>query len=434
MSRALIEKLSHDGRGLARIDGKTTFIQGALPGETVVFQLLKQKPTFDEALTLSVTIPSSHRVTPKCAHFGVCGGCALQHMDSEAQLHAKHELFLDIMERIGHCKPEALLSPLAAEHWHYRDKARLSVHVDPKTHQVSLGFREKNNPKKVVNIQQCPILNQQIEAHLPALCHLIASLSRPHTIAQVEVAAADDAIALIFRHLKSLSPSDEKKLIEFSKTTQFRLFLQAGGPATVRLFYPKDVPETLTYALPSESLSFLFHPTDFTQINAGLNRLMIPSALSLLELKPDDVVLDLFCGLGNFSLPIARWAAQVVGIEGSEHMVLRATQNAVHNGLHNAVFLSADLEKEAIFERLKTYRFTKLLLDPPRTGAYAFVQQIEKINPSRIVYVSCNPATLARDADVLVHQKGYHMLKAGVMDMFPQSAHVESMVVFEKQG
>lgn len=430
---ATIEKFSHDGRGIARIDGKTTFIQGALPGETVVFKYLRRKRDFDEGQVLSVVTPSEHRVPPPCEYHGLCGGCSLQHLASPMQIEEKQTLFLDMLDRIGHCQPDSVLPPLAASSLHYRNKARLSVRYSKKTETLFVGFREKNSPRFVTNIKQCSILNSRVDAQLLNLRQLIASFDRPDAIAQIEVAAGDHDVALVIRNMEPLSASDEEKLIAFAESTSFRLFLQPAGPDSVHLFYPKDVSEFLTYCLPSENISFSFHPTDFTQVNAALNRLMVPYALNLLALKEDDVVLDLFCGLGNFSLPMARKCTKVIGVEGSEAMVQRARMNATLNGINNAEFFSANLDDETVFERLKQYPVNKLLIDPPRVGALEIVKRIEFLNPECIVYVSCNPATLARDAGILVNEKGYRMISAGVMDMFPHTEHVESIALFEKR-
>ncbi|AHE67309.1 23S rRNA (uracil(1939)-C(5))-methyltransferase RlmD [Legionella oakridgensis] len=428
---ASIEKFSHDGRGIARIEGKTTFIQGVLPEETVMFQYVRQKRDYDEGKLLTVLTPSLHRVEPRCNHYSLCGGCSLQHVDEKAQIQEKQELLLDLLMRIGHVQPECLLKPLTHEHWHYRNKARLSVRFVEKKNATLIGFREKNNPRYIAEISACPILNARIDAEIPALRTLIDSLSAPHCIAQIEVAAGDEDIALILRNLTPLTSEDEDKIRTFAERANFRIFLQPGGMDSVYLFYPKDGNEFLSYCLPEEQIHFHFHPTDFTQINPGLNRLMVKHAMQLLELSAQDKVLDLFCGLGNFSLPMARHCRQVIGVEGSEAMVARARMNAKANGLSNTDFICANLEEESAVAQLGN-SFNKLLLDPPRAGAMAVVKQIHKIASQRIVYVSCNPATLARDADILVNQQGYRLTAAGVMDMFPHTTHVESIAVFEK--
>ncbi|KTD36357.1 23S rRNA 5-methyluridine methyltransferase [Legionella nautarum] len=429
---AEIEKFSHDGRGIARVDGKTTFIQGALPGEQVSFQYTRMKSDFDEGKLVSITAASSTRVEPRCPHYNLCGGCSLQHLNEEAQVHEKQALLLDLLQRIGHCEPETILAPLTSDHWNYRNKARLSARYVEKKQTVLVGFREKNNPRFITEINQCPVLNAEIDQQIVNLRELINSLDDPQIIAQVEVAAGDEEIALIFRNLKPLSANDEEKFRHFGRESKFRLFLQPGGVNTVSLFYPEDGQAFLSYALPDEGVHFQFHPTDFTQVNAGLNRLMVARALELMALTEEDVVLDLFCGLGNFSLPLAKHCAKLIGVEGSDTMVSRAKMNAELNNLTNTEFFCADLEQINALSALFKQQFTKLLIDPPRSGALEIVKQIDKINPQRLVYVSCNPATLARDSDILVNHKGYRLKAVGVMDMFPHTAHVEAIALFEK--
>lgn len=429
---AQVEKFSHDGRGIARINGKTTFIQNALPDETVMFQYLQKKRDYDEGRVLSVITPSPHRTEPRCPHYSLCGGCSLQHLDGPTQIQVKQTLLLDVLARIGHCQPETLLSPLTSDLWHYRNKARLSVRYVEKKQATLVGFREKNNPKFITEINQCPVLNARIDAEIVTLRRMLDTFEMPQSIAQIEVAAGDHDVALIFRNLSELSFNDAEKLREFARLTKFRIFLQPGGMDTVSLFYPEDGNEYLSYSLLEGQIVFQFHPTDFTQINAGLNRLMVPYALELLALSPEDHVLDLFCGLGNFSLPMAKKCASVLGVEGSNTMVERAQMNAKANGLTNTHFLCANLDDEHTFSGFTRANISKVLLDPPRTGALEIVKQMDKINPHRIVYVSCNPATLARDANILVHQHGFKMTSAGVMDMFPHTAHVESIALFEK--
>lgn len=426
-----IEKLSHDGRGIARVDGKTTFIQGALPDEVVTFQYTRRKKDYDEGRLLSFIKSSSHRVEPKCPHYTLCGGCSLQHLDHAVQIQEKQALLLDLLERTGHCKPDEILPPLSADPWHYRNKARLSVRYVQKKNATLIGFREKLNPRFITEIEQCPVLNASMDKQIQPLRALLDQFEHPEEIAQIEVAAGDEEIALIFRNLSPLSACDEAKLIDFGCATNFRIYLQPAGPDSVYLLYPKSSNEFLSYQLPEENIIFQFHPNDFTQVNAAINRLMVSRALSLLDLNLDDKVLDLFCGLGNFSLPMAKYCRQVVGIEGSEEMVKRAQMNAVANGLSNTHFYCANLEDESAWKSLKNEGFTKLLLDPPRTGAITVVKNIDKIAPKRLVYVSCNPATLARDANILINTHGYKLLKAGVMDMFPHTAHVESIALFE---
>ncbi len=429
---AVIEKFSHDGRGIARIDGKTTFIDGALPNETVTFQYTVKKKDYDEGTVVSIVEPSPQRVEPHCPHYVMCGGCSLQHLDGQAQIHEKQTLLLDVLNRIGHCQPEGVLPPLTSAPWNYRNKARLSVRYVEKKQATLVGFREKKNPRYITEISQCPVLNKQVDAELVHLRQLVDSLNDPHCIAQIEVAAGDIDVALIFRNLSSLTSKDEEKIRQFGQTTNFRIFLQPAGPDSVYLFYPESAGSYLSYSLPEYAIEFKFLPTDFVQVNAGINRLMVTQALALLALEPDDVVLDLFCGLGNFSLPLARNSGKVVGVEGSDAMVERASMNARANGITNTEFFCANLADETALTGLIHYKFNKILLDPPRTGALEIVKQMDKINPQSIVYVSCNPATFARDADILVNQHGYRMILVGVMDMFPHTSHVESMALFVK--
>lgn len=425
-----IERLSHDGRGLARPEGKATFIEGALPEESVAYEILKRKADFDEARVLSIQDPSKNRVSPPCAHYGLCGGCSLQHLDPYVQLDEKQALFLDILSRIGHVQPEFIEPPLRATHWHYRSKARLSVRYIEKKQSLYLGFREKHQPRYITPVDHCWVLNRSVSDQLPKLRELMASFENPRAIAQIEVAVGDE-VALIFRNLLDLTAADKLKLIEFSQATGFRLFLQPEGIESIYLFYPDDGKNWLFYDLPNYNLRLKFHPTDFTQVNLELNQLMVDRALDLLDLHQDDRVLDLFCGLGNFSLAMARFAQEVTGIEGSAEMVSRATMNARENGLDHAHFYHADLDKADAMTILNSQVYNKLLLDPPRSGALAVVENIAQINPARIVYVSCNPATFARDAAVLVAQS-YRLVSVAVMDMFPHTAHLESIALFEK--
>lgn len=427
---ANIVKLSHDARGIARIEGKTTFIQGALPHEKVRFQYIRKKSDYDEAVAVEIEQASPLRVKPSCPHYNSCGGCSLQHVDAPAQITLKQELLIESLQRIGHVKVQEVLSPLIAKHWHYRNKARLSVRQVGKT--LLVGYREKNKGRYIAGIEQCAILHQAVGMHVGALKQLISSFSNPSAISQIEVAAGDEQVALIFRHLSPLSSDDKIMLRRFAQEHTFIIYLQAQGPESVALFYPENSPDFLHYTLPTEDLLFQFHPTDFTQVNSELNRQMVAQAMQLMALNSKDIVLDLFCGLGNFSLPLAKRAAYVYGIEGSETMVQRAAMNAAHNHLSNLAFSCANLDEPAALTSMIPLGITKLLLDPPRSGALAVIKQLPLIKPESIVYVSCNPATLARDSGVLVHEQGYLLKKAGVMDMFPHTAHVESIALFER--
>ena len=430
---AVVTRLSHDGRGIAHINGKATFIRGALADETVMFRYTRTKSQYDEGDVVEVITPSPDRVTPKCTHYTVCGGCSMQHLHETVQIHEKQLLVLNLLERVGHVTPETILPPLTADSWHYRHKARLSVRFVEKKQKTLIGFRERANPRYIAEIDSCAILHAKVDANLLLLRGLIDSLDAPQSIAQIEVAAGDDEVALIFRNLQALSAADEVKLRQFGEDSGFILYLQPGGPNSVVLFYPEQASPYLKYQLPAYQIEFAAKPTDFTQINLPLNRLMIKQALDLLELNAQDVLLDLCCGLGNFSLPAASECAHVVGVEGSQEMVERAMMNADVNHITNATFYAADLTQPTVFTTLKNYQFTKLLLDPPRTGALEIVSEINALSPSHIVYVSCNPATLARDADVLVNQHQYTLKAVGVMDMFPHTAHVESIALFVRE-
>lgn len=428
--RVTIDDLSHDGRGVAHIDGKTIFVEGALKGEEVSFLYVEKKRSYDVGVTQEVHRAAPERVEPKCAVFGICGGCALQHMDATAQIHAKEEVLLENFERLGKVKPLEVLPPLTGPHWGYRRKARMGVRYVDKKERALIGFREKRKPY-VVDMQRCEVLHASVGEHLEELQSLIASMEARREIAQIEVAVDDTQTALVFRNMKPLGESDTDKLVAFAKEHDLRFFLQSGGPDTVEPLWPEQTQ--LSYALPEFNVRFNFTPNGFTQVNTDINRKMVPYALDLLEVKPDERVLDLFCGVGNFTLPLARRAREVVGVEGLELLVQRARENAELNAIDNVEFHVADLAKEV--EQLPWWSqgFDKVLLDPARDGAMEAIPHIAKLGVKRIVYVSCNPATLARDAGLLVNEHGYTLAKAGVMDMFPHTAHVESIALFTKK-
>jgi 23S rRNA (uracil1939-C5)-methyltransferase len=433
VQQASILNLSHDGKGIARINGKATFIAGALPGEEVEFSLLRRKKDFDEGRLRAVLKSSPLRVAPKCPHFSLCGGCSFQHVDASEQIVLKQAQLLDLLARYGHTQVETLLPPLTANSWNYRNKARLSVRYVEKKQTHLIGFREANNPRYITEIDQCPVLHPKVDADLLTLRALLALIEDKHSIAQIEVAAGDHEVALIFRHLSPLTANDKHHLETFAQKQNYKIFLQPHGPESIHCFYPPNSSNYLHYELPDQGLHFQFHPSDFTQVNPLLNRAMVSLALSLLELKGSDRVLDLFCGLGNFSLPMAKYCSEVVGVEGSQTMVLRALMNAKANDLAaRAFFYKANLDDPKEIKPFLQGLANKLLIDPPRSGAFEVVKHIELLYPECIVYVSCNPMTLARDSDILVNQKGYVLKKAGVMDMFPHTAHVESIALFER--
>jgi len=427
--QAHIESLSHDGRGVARVDGKVTFIDGALPGETVMFRYTGRRRSNDEGSVVEVMNASPDRVTPRCAHFDRCGGCSLQHLEPEAQVAAKQQMLVEQLLRIGKVEARQILPPLIGPRWGYRHKARLGVRFVRGKGRVLAGFREKHSGF-IVDMQRCEVLHPAIGERIQDIATLVQSLQACRLVPQVEVAVGDTVAALIFRHLEPLCDEDCARLSAFGEQTGLHIYLQPKGPDSVHLLWPEQ--SRLSYRQPDFDLEFVFLPTDFTQVNTELNREMVRQALALLEPWPEDRVLDLFCGIGNFSLPLARQAGEVVGVEGDAGLVQRAGENAVRNGLENIAFHVADLTQDTARASWGTGGFDKILLDPPRSGALEILPQLAALQAGRIVYVSCNPATLARDAGELVNRHGYRLLSAGVMDMFPHTAHVESVALFER--
>ena len=426
-----IESLSHDGRGVGRVEGKAVFVDGALPGERVSARYVGVHKSYDEAVVETVLDASPLRVTPRCAHAGVCGGCSLQHLAPEAQIDAKQQVLLDNLAHIGKVTPQAILPPLRGPHWGYRTRARLGVKFVRKMQRALVGFREKHKPH-LAELTRCEVLHPIIGERLTELAELIGSLDARERIPQIEIGVGDDATALVFRNLDPLSERDISLLFGYGERTGLHIYLQPAGPDSVHLLWPEG--SELTYALPSYDVRLRFEPTDFTQVNRAINGTMIDLALQLLDVQPADRVLDLFCGLGNFTLPLARRSAHVVGVEGEPGLVQRARDNAARNRIANVEFHVANLaENVAIYPWLKQ-SFDKLLLDPPRSGAMEMIPAIVKLGFKRIVYVSCNPSSLARDAGLLVNEHGYTLVKAGVMDMFPHTAHVESIAVFERKA
>lgn len=426
---ATIESLSHDGRGIARIEGKTVFVDGALAGEQVKFLYTKKRKTYDEARTVEVITAAEDRVEAKCQHFGVCGGCSLMHMTPEAQLNLKQQTLNEHLTHFGNVQPQSWLEPLKGPLFAYRRKARLGVKHVPKKERVLVGFREKGTPYLAL-LEQCEVLDQRVGTRLAELGEMIAGLEAYNRIAQIEVAMDDTNVALVFRNLDPLSQQDQQKLIAYGQQNDLWIYLQSGGPDTVMPIWPEN-PQ-LSYA-PEEGLNLEFEPNDFTQVNAEINHTMIQRAMDLLEVSQEDRILDLFCGLGNFSLPLAKRITEVVGVEGDEALVRHARENASKNDLTNAIFEQADLTQT----ELKDYPWTKagfnkILLDPPRSGALEVLPQLAALGAERLVYVSCNPATLARDAGELVNNHGYTLVSTGVMDMFPHTKHVESIALFIK--
>jgi 23S rRNA (uracil1939-C5)-methyltransferase len=428
--QATIESLSHDGRGITHIDGKVTFIARALPGEEVMFRYTSQRGKFDEGDAIEILQASPQRIEPRCPHFGVCGGCSLQHLSPEDQIAAKQERLLENLQHLGKVTPDEVLPPLTAEPWGYRRKARLGVKYMRREQVVRVGFREKHSAF-LTDAKQCDVLHEVIASRLTSMGELVNCLSVRDKIPQIEVAVSDGNTALVFRHLEPLNEADEQQLCAYGAENQLAIFTQSKGPKTVRRLWPDENSDfKLHYQLSKYDVEVQFQPTDFTQVNAELNRAMIDRAIDLLDLKPEDRVLDLFCGLGNFSLPLARRAGQVVGVEGEQSLVERARENAQRNGINNVEFYAVDLNGDLDAEPWYGEGFNKMLLDPPRSGAPGVVENLPQPLPKRIVYVSCDPATLSRDAGVLVNKHGYRLVNAGVMDMFPHTAHVESIALF----
>ena len=428
--QARIVDLTHDGRGVAHIEGKTVFVSDGLPGERVTLQRTARHRTFDEAALLAVIEPSAERVTPQCPHFGVCGGCALQHLSPVAQLKFKQTQLLTSLDRIGGVTPREILPPLGASSWSYRRRARLGVKYVAKKGRVLVGFRERAAPY-VADLHECRVLAAPAGKLIDALAAMVQSLSIAERVPQVEIAVAENGCALVLRVLASPGREDLERLAEFERERGVRIYLQPGGLDTVAPL--SGDAAGLRYSLPEFDLDLEFLPTDFVQINAELNALMVSRAVELLQLVPTDTVLDLFCGIGNFSLPVARRAGLVVGVEGDNALVGRARRNAELNRIQNAEFHTADLAVPCADLPWAVRRYDRVLIDPPRAGAKEILSLIARCDASCVVYISCHAGSLARDAGILVREHGFLLASAGVMDMFPHTAHVEAIAVFVRQ-
>ncbi len=426
--QAQIENVTHDGQGIAYVDGKAVFIEGALPGERVSFRYREIRRDFARGTVLEVTEPNRDRIEPRCAFFGRCGGCSLQHLNPAAQIRLKQELLIQQFARIGKISQFELWPPLTGPLWGYRRKARLGVKFVRKKGRVLVGFRERGSGL-VADIDACLVLDPKVGERLKDLATLIDSLTIKDRIPQIEVAVGDNRSALVFRILQQPGGDDLVKIKHFGDQFEFDIYLQPKGPDSVIPLFPEN-PEPLHYRLP-EDIELQFGPLDFTQVNAAINLKMIERVLKALDPQPSDSILDLFCGLGNFTLPLARHAGQVTGIEGNASAVAQARRNAKINHLQNTVFHCNDLTQDINEEPWSQKTYHKILLDPSRAGAYEVMDWIPRWQPRRIVYVSCNPATLARDVGHLVHQHGYRLIMAGIMDMFPHTAHVESIALLE---
>jgi 23S rRNA (uracil1939-C5)-methyltransferase len=431
-----IDSLDQEGRGVTRVDGKAVFVEGGLPGERVAIEVTRKKPSFELARTLAVLEPSASRVVPRCPHFGVCGGCTLQHADGALQVAAKQRVLEEALARIGRVRAATLLAPVRGPDWHYRWRARLSVRNVPKKGGVLVGFHERRS-SYVADMRECHVVPPRVSDLLVPLRELIGALTLRDRLPQIELAvgeiAAGEAIVLVLRVLAAPSPDDETLLREFADRHKVEFWLQSGGPQTAVPFHPRE--SSLAYTLPEFDVVMPFSPTEFTQVNPFINRVLVRRALALLAPAPGERIADFFCGLGNFTLPIARRGAHAVGVEGSAALVTRARENAARNGLAEAArFEVANLFAATAESVAALGPLDRVLIDPPREGAVELVKALPAASSpaglSRIVYVSCNPATLARDAAVLVHERGYALDAAGIVNMFPHTAHVESIALF----
>lgn len=428
-----IESLDSEGRGVARDEGKVVFVEGALPGETVEAETTRRGASYDQAETVRVLHESAARRAPPCPHFGMCGGCATQHADLRTQMAAKQRWLEDSLRRIGKVEPGILLPIVYGEEWGYRHRARMSVRGLPPPRGALVGFHERKS-SYVADMRQCDNLPLRISRLISPLRELITALEMRERLPQVEIAVGDKVDVLVVRNLDPVSESDAAQLRAFADREGVWLWLQPKGPATAAPFHPLSMPD-LDYTLPEFGLRIAFRPTDFTQVNHGVNRILVRRAVRMLDPQPGNRIADLFCGIGNFSLPLAASGATVLGLEGAEELVERARSNAAANGLTSrASFERADLF-EVDEQKLAAWGpFDKMLIDPPRSGAAELVKALPDAWPSRIVYVSCDSATLARDAGILVSIKGFTLAAAGVVNMFPHTTHVESITLFERPG
>lgn len=432
MTEAVIESIDHEGIGVAHVDGKVTFIDGGVTGERVLFARRRSRGNFDLGTVTEVLRESSQRVTPRCRFYGTCGGCAMQHVDAFAQVAAKQRVLEDNLARLGKVKPERILPPVIGPLWGYRNRARLSVHYVAKKGGVLVGFHERRS-SFVADTDSCEVLPSHVSRLIPGLREMFTAMKLRDRLPQIELAVGEDVTVLVLRNLEPLPEEDAARLRDFADRHGIQWWLQPKGPDTAHPFHPPKAP-ALDYRLPEFGLRLGFRPTEFTQVNAGVNRVLVKRAFDLLDPRPGERVGDLFCGLGNFSLALATSGADVVGMEGSPGLVERAKENARANGLESrATFLAHDLYTDAPGALRRLGPVDKLLIDPPRDGAMEICKQMpDSGSPSRIVYVSCSPSTLARDAGVLVNVKGYRLVAAGVVNMFPHTGHVESIALFQR--
>ena len=431
MQEATIIDVLLDGRGVADQDGKKVFVPYTVTGERVRYERRKKKKKFDEATLVQVLKASPDRVQPRCEYFSICGGCSTQHISAQAQLQYKQQSVLDTLMRIGHVTPLKVYPPVVDKVWGYRRRARLAVKYVAKKNRALVGFREKNAPY-VADMWSCQVLHPKIALLITPLSHLITALSIRNKIPQVECSVAENATALVFRVLENPSNNDLEALAGFEKTFSVRVYLQTKGLDTVTPLNGIQFADALYFTLQPSGIKIEFSPVDFVQVHSGINQKMVRQAIDWLQLKKDDSVLDLFCGLGNFSLPIAKLVATVVGVEGEAALLARAQSNAQLNNLTNVEFEQADLFNPESEHAWLQQQWSAVILDPPRVGAREIIEQLNKMIPAKILYVSCHPGTLARDADMLVNQLGYRLQRLSVLNMFPHTGHVETMALFER--
>jgi 23S rRNA (uracil1939-C5)-methyltransferase len=425
-----VSDLTHEGKGVAHIDGKTVFISQALPGEDVEFIYTRKRRNYDEGRLHKIINPSGLRVNAKCSHFDICGGCSLQHISSKDQIELKQKILIEDLKRIGHVEPLDIHEPVTGPEWGYRRKARLGVKYVTKKEKLLIGFREKGS-SLLAELTLCEVLHPSVGKRLTELAALIRALSCYRAIPQIEVAVGDEVTALVVRHLEALTDEDRQKLIQYGKDNQFAIYLQPAGPDSITPLWPES--PKLFYTLPEFDLRYEFLPIDFIQVNAEINQKIVPLVIEALQCHADMHVLELFCGLGNFTLPIARNVASVTAVEGDANLIKRARLNAENNHIDNVNYHVANLMEDVEgFPWWTSKVFDGVFLDPPRSGAEQVLPMIARLKIANIVYVSCNPATLARDAGILVNEYGYRLISAGVMDMFPHTAHVESIAIFAK--
>jgi 23S rRNA (uracil1939-C5)-methyltransferase len=430
-----IDGVSHDGRGIATVDGKKVFVADVLRGEEVRVVRRKRRRSYDEAELVEVLQPAAARRVPRCAVFGICGGCSLQHVAPDEQRSIKENALRDNLKRIGGIEPRRWLPAVANEQeggsWTYRRRARLAVKDVPAKGRVLVGFRERNAPF-VTDMRRCEILEPPLDGLIDPLSELIGRLTIRNRLPQIEVAVADNAVELLLRVLDPPTPEDRRLLLQFAEAHALRLSLQTGGLEAIEALYPVSPGAALNYVLPDFDVRLEFAAADFIQVNRQVNRSMVSQVVELLQAGAEHSVLDLYCGIGNFSLPLARRSAKLLGVEGEERQVRRARSNAALNAIDRCDFLSADLAALTGQESWLRSGWDRVLLDPPRSGAAELIGHLAVIAAPRLVYVSCHPGTLARDAGRLVREQGYVLEAAGIVDMFPHTAHVESIAVFSK--